>query len=130
MTNKSTDEEIETTIGVKEQAEEREKDELEFTVSFKLTSKDHENLEKYAKDKEMSKSLIIRTAVKKFIEEKVGIIEAKLPMAVYNKLKFLIDEGEVMSIEAAVSEAVNEFALKKAREIAEFRNARLLKIKD
>jgi hypothetical protein len=108
-----------------ESEEDSYKEEKEYTVSFKMNGIDHEQLEKYAEKNGMSKSLIIRKAVKKYVSSREGFIEVQLPKIDYKNLKHLIESGQVLSMEAAVAEAVRLLNIKKANELKEMKNAML-----
>jgi hypothetical protein len=108
---------------VDEENDEVGKEDKEYTVSFKMTSSDHENLENYANDRGMSKSMIIRTAVNKYINQVEGLIEVQLPLVDYKALKGLIEKDQILSIEAAVAEAIRDFNIKKVKEYRELRSA-------
>ena len=109
-----------TTVLVETVEEDEDSDagraEKEYTVSFKMTAKDHERLDSYAKEQRMSKSMIIRTAVNKYISQVDGLVEVKLPLADYRSLKKLLVKNQIISIDAAIAEAVRAYVVKKGEE--------------
>ncbi len=112
----------ETTVLVETVEHEEGKDEKEYTVSFKINAQDHELLERYAKEHGVSKSMIIRTAVNKHVSKVEGVIEVKLPLADYSSLLMLIEKGQILSLEAAVAEAIRAFIVKKGSELNQIQN--------
>ena len=120
----------ETTVLVETVETSEDKDEKEYTVSFKMTARDHENLERFAQDQGRSKSFIIREAVNKFVAQVDGVIEAKVPLADFKSLMLLIEKDQALGIEACVSEAIRDFNLKKGKELAEIKNLRASLISD
>ena len=110
--------------GKEGQNEQDGQDDKEYTVSFKMTAKDHDRLEAYAKEHGLSKSMIIRSAVNKYVEHAEGRIEVTLPSSDYKNLIYLIESGQALSVEAAVAEAVSAYNLRKARELKEFKSAK------
>ena len=70
----------------------------------------------------MSKSMIIRTAVNKYVNQIEGVIEVKIPLADYYSLMTLIEKGQILSLEAAAGEAIRAFIVKKGTEIDHIQN--------
>ncbi len=116
--------EHESTVLIETVEKLKDKEDKEYTVSFKMTSKGHEKLENYAKEHGLSKSTVIRNAVNKFVDQKEGLIEAKIPLADYKTLMLLIDKDQIYSLEEGVREAIRLLNLKKAEEFKETRDLR------